>query len=670
MTSIKLIVSGASARAEVDGLLTSGMVGIPVTIVCDGAWDGLTKSMVCRAGHIVKTILNVGNTATVAHECMVPNQTLYIGIEGRNADGTLVIPTVWAPCGLIFSGATSDADPSADPTLPVWAQIGEKVGNLDDLNTEAKDNLVAAINEAMTKVTETDPTVPAWAKQPEKPSYTAYEVGALSADTLPSAINTALAQAKASGEFDGADGHTPEYGVDYGTPEQIAGIANSAADILQPDVDQIKADLIKKIDKPSTTDNGKTPRAKNGNVEWVELGDWYVTPEMYGALGDGRNDDTPAFQHAAETGKPIVLNTAKRYTLLGSIDISDLTEVTLIAYKPAGYDFNSANILCYDSFFKSTTEHTTRMAMHGIHAYFYGAEYGAISDCWVCDNMSLSQSVFDNCVFANFAGFVRGALHDLCNIVRSNFVAITRAFILSGDAEPDSDSVISECYISGTARQNPVCFDCINFTRMRVNNCYIDFFKTVLGSIEKYMSATGTIFSDNIFDYIWRFNGASFGNGAYMPVIISNNTFLRINKSDLAQVFLAPDTDMVTDGEISNYGAFASVQRYRNEIDGFSIVNNQCVSTDIFINVYAYKMLRLRVVGNAIPTNCRVRLEVYDPAKGCDISIDTYNMQVLESPPQDVLNKTYICYFPGMRCLYGGRLYALDESGVWVSVLG
>ena len=151
MTTIKLIVTGASAQAEVDGLLTSGMVGIPVTIVCDGAWDGLTKSMVCRAGSIVKTILNVGNTATVAHECMVPNQTLYIGIEGRNADGTLVIPTVWAKCGVISPGANADADPSADPTLPVWAQIQRAVGNLDDLNTEEKDNLVAAVNEAMEK---------------------------------------------------------------------------------------------------------------------------------------------------------------------------------------------------------------------------------------------------------------------------------------------------------------------------------------------------------------------------------------------------------------------------------------------------------------------------------------------------------------------------------------
>ena len=86
---------------------------------------------------------------------------------------------------------------------------------------------------------ETDPTVPDWAKQPTKPSYTAEEVGALPINTviptvpdnvsafrndagyltehqdisgkldaseLPTAINTALAQAKASGEFDGADG--------------------------------------------------------------------------------------------------------------------------------------------------------------------------------------------------------------------------------------------------------------------------------------------------------------------------------------------------------------------------------------------------------------------------------------------------------------------------------
>ena len=74
----------------------------------------------------------------------------------------------------------------------------------------------------------------------------AIDVGAISQDDLQDATNEALAQAKASGEFDGApgaDGHTPEYGVDYGTPEQISGIAQSAAEILQPEVNQLKNDL-------------------------------------------------------------------------------------------------------------------------------------------------------------------------------------------------------------------------------------------------------------------------------------------------------------------------------------------------------------------------------------------------------------------------------------------
>ena len=145
MTRINLTVTGASARAEVDGLLTSGMVGIPVAITYDSAWDGLTKALVCRGGSVIRTILDVGDAATVPHECMIANATLQIGVEGRNADGTLVIPTVWARCGLICSGANAEADPSTDPTLPVWAQIQAMIGNLDDLNTEAKDNLVLPI---------------------------------------------------------------------------------------------------------------------------------------------------------------------------------------------------------------------------------------------------------------------------------------------------------------------------------------------------------------------------------------------------------------------------------------------------------------------------------------------------------------------------------------------
>mgnify|MGYP001707589098 CR=1 FL=1 len=66
-------------------------------------------------------------------------------------------------------------------------------------------------------VEETDPTVPEWAKAETKPTYTADEVGAISKDDLQTATNNALAQAKASGAFDGAPG-TPGAKGDTGAP--------------------------------------------------------------------------------------------------------------------------------------------------------------------------------------------------------------------------------------------------------------------------------------------------------------------------------------------------------------------------------------------------------------------------------------------------------------------
>lgn len=47
MTTIKLFLTGARARAEVAGILTSGMSGIKVEIQADKAWDGLEKTLIC-----------------------------------------------------------------------------------------------------------------------------------------------------------------------------------------------------------------------------------------------------------------------------------------------------------------------------------------------------------------------------------------------------------------------------------------------------------------------------------------------------------------------------------------------------------------------------------------------------------------------------------------------
>ena len=139
LTSIKLTVNGAKAWATVTGSLTSGMVGLPVTIEYDEAWDGLTKNLVCRcsrngsSGEEYRSILNVENTTIVAHEVMQAGMLLYLGVEGYKADGTLVIPTVWAMCGAIEKGANTGDDLSSDPTLPVWGQLQAQIKQLNQV---------------------------------------------------------------------------------------------------------------------------------------------------------------------------------------------------------------------------------------------------------------------------------------------------------------------------------------------------------------------------------------------------------------------------------------------------------------------------------------------------------------------------------------------------------
>lgn len=97
---------------------------------------------------------NTVNVANPGDECIIPHEVLTtvgavvkVGVYAVRGD-ELVIPTIYAHIGVVLKGADPSGDVSADPTLPVWAQIQEIIGNLNDLTTEAKNNLVAAINEA------------------------------------------------------------------------------------------------------------------------------------------------------------------------------------------------------------------------------------------------------------------------------------------------------------------------------------------------------------------------------------------------------------------------------------------------------------------------------------------------------------------------------------------
>lgn len=133
-------------------LLTAGMSkAVTVQFVFSPDWDGLTKTAVFSNGKTTVDVLAAnwdGDTVPVPHEVLaVPGRHARVGVYGADESG-VVLPTVWVSLGKVQPGADPSGDETADPSMPVWAQLQNQIGDLDDLKTYNKGNLVDAINEA------------------------------------------------------------------------------------------------------------------------------------------------------------------------------------------------------------------------------------------------------------------------------------------------------------------------------------------------------------------------------------------------------------------------------------------------------------------------------------------------------------------------------------------
>ena len=173
----------------------------------------------------------------------------------------------------------------ADEKNIQWRYVGEdewkELISLSEISGEVSPEKIKQVVEDYLKanpIKETDPTVPDWAKEPQKPTYTAEEVGALPADTLPEAIDTALTQAKESGMFDGKDGKDGAPGEKgdpgpKGDPGETTYIENPYDDTeLKNDIGQLKEDKLTKPADPPTI--GKILRVKSVNEDGTFVCEW------------------------------------------------------------------------------------------------------------------------------------------------------------------------------------------------------------------------------------------------------------------------------------------------------------------------------------------------------------------------------------------------------------
>ena len=206
MTTVK--ISGATASAAEREVYTSGTVGATLRFEFDGAWDGLAKTAVFRFGSVTYDVPEsewTDGECVIPHECLAASgDELMCGVYGVSQDGKTVIPTVWVRLGYVQSGVDPSGDESTAPTLPIWAALKNAIGDLGDLDTTAKNTLVAAINEAA-------------------------QSGAPGKDGAPGA--------KGDKGDKGADGKTPIKGTDYWTASDKQEIIDDIQPVFYIDLE-------------------------------------------------------------------------------------------------------------------------------------------------------------------------------------------------------------------------------------------------------------------------------------------------------------------------------------------------------------------------------------------------------------------------------------------------
>lgn len=172
-------------------------------------WDNATMTAVFCKGNMVTNpeIVDgaIGVLLDSIDECAVPAEVLTrdakyfsVGVWGVTTAGFRIV-SKW----LVFrieDGCYVDATDPIEPTPTLFEQIMATLASKAPIEHEHNDTyytkseideiVITGRPSGSVVVKETDPTVPSWAKQPNKPKYTASEVGALPNTTkIPSATS-------------------------------------------------------------------------------------------------------------------------------------------------------------------------------------------------------------------------------------------------------------------------------------------------------------------------------------------------------------------------------------------------------------------------------------------------------------------------------------------------
>ena len=120
----------ASAVVEPAGQpITAGSRGVPAEIHLSPDYDGLVVTTFFRSEYGAWPVVlgETPGTVTIPWEAMEKKSlTFDVGVVGKNGDGTIVIPTIWARAGKIVPATEDSGLEPGDPSADIGAQIVEQ----------------------------------------------------------------------------------------------------------------------------------------------------------------------------------------------------------------------------------------------------------------------------------------------------------------------------------------------------------------------------------------------------------------------------------------------------------------------------------------------------------------------------------------------------------------
>ena len=142
MEIAKIQVSGVKAALIGKGPgrweIPAGIIGGTLRFSYGADWQKLSRTVVFDCGGLTKDVVNAGEIVMIPPEVVArPERKLLVGVYGVDREAESATPTLWLE-GYVCAATDPSGDSSTDPTLPVWAQLENRIRALEERNRSCR----------------------------------------------------------------------------------------------------------------------------------------------------------------------------------------------------------------------------------------------------------------------------------------------------------------------------------------------------------------------------------------------------------------------------------------------------------------------------------------------------------------------------------------------------